>query len=63
MVDLQTQVAFQEQAINDLGDALANQQRDLEALKREWVSVKERYASLLEQLPDSAAVDEKPPHY
>ncbi len=63
VVELQTQVAFQEQAINELGEALADQQRDLEALKREWVSVKERYAGLREQLPDSGVSDEKPPHY
>ena len=59
VVDLQTQVSFQEQAINELGDALADQQRDLAALKREWVLVKEQYASLREQLPDTGPVDEK----
>lgn len=63
VVELQTQLAFQEQAISELGGVLASQQHDLTALQREWVSVKERYASLREQLPDSNPVDEKPPHY
>ncbi len=63
VVELQTQVAFQEQAMSELSAVLAAQQRDLEALKKEWVSVKERYASLREQLPDEAPADERPPHY
>ncbi|MDJ0878679.1 MAG: SlyX family protein [Halieaceae bacterium] len=63
VVELQTQLAFQEQAINELGGVLAEQQRDLAALQREWVSVKDRYASLREQLPDTNPLDEKPPHY
>ena len=60
--DLQTRVAFQEQAIQELSDALSVQQRDMGALMRQWRDVKERYESLQAQLEDAPA-DEKPPHY
>ena len=62
LVELQTQQAFQEQAISDLSHALARQQEDIFRLKREWKQVEERYASLQAQLPDGV-VEEKPPHY
>ena len=64
VVELQTQVAFQEQSIADLNRALADQQREIAAIKREWRDVRERYESLREQLPDSLIdANEKPPHY
>ena len=62
LVELQTQQAFQEQAISDLSRALARQQEDIFRLKREWQQVEERYASLQAQLPDGV-LEEKPPHY
>lgn len=62
LVELQTQQAFQEQAISDLSRALARQQEDIFRLTREWQRVEERYASLQAQLPDGSP-EEKPPHY
>lgn len=62
LVELQTQQAFQEQAISDLSRALARQQEDIFRLQREWQQVEERYASLRAQLSDGVG-DEKPPHY
>lgn len=62
LVELQTQQAFQEQAIADLSRALAVQQEDIFRLQREWQQVEERYASLQAQLPDPVQ-EEKPPHY
>ena len=62
LVELQTQQAFQEQAISDLSHALAKQQEDIFRLTREWQQVEERYASLQALLPDRAP-EEKPPHY
>lgn len=59
--DLQSQLAFQEQALADLSDTLARQDRDIARLQREWTLVQERYASLQAQLPESDI--EKPPHY
>ena len=59
LVDLQTQLAFQEDTIAQLSGALARQQDDIATLQRHWRHVEERYASLQSQLPDS----EKPPHY
>ena len=52
LVDLQTQVAFQEQSISELSRALAIQQDDIVRIKREWRRVEEQYASLQAQLTD-----------
>ena len=62
VVDLQSQLAFQEQTLSELNDALTVQQQDLAQLKREWSLVQERYESLQDQLPAEPA-NEKPPHY
>lgn len=59
--DLQSQIAFQEQAITELSDTILRQQDDINRLQQEWALVQDRYANLREQLPETAI--EKPPHY
>ena len=63
LVELQTQLAFQEDTITSLNEALANQQQDLNWLKRQWELLKQQYGELQEQLPGGDVADEKPPHY
>ncbi len=66
LVDLQTQVAFQEQTIAELNEALASQQRELGAIQREWAAMKAMYESLQRQDSAQSAGDvlsERPPHY
>lgn len=62
VVDLETQVAFQEETITALNGALALQQQDISELKRQWQVLQDRYKTMQEQLPGSD-VQEKPPHY
>ena len=63
LVELQTQVAFQEDSITGLNTALADQQQDLNLLKRQWDLLKQQYSELQQQLPAGDVADEKPPHY
>jgi len=63
LVELQTQVAFQEDTITGLNTALATQQQDLNLLKRQWELLKQQYSELQQQSPGSDVADEKPPHY
>lgn len=60
VVELQTQLAFQEQTIAELNGALHAHQQDVAALLRRWQSVEEQYESLQAQMAPS---HEKPPHY
>ena len=62
LVELQTQVAFQEQTIGELNTALGQQQQDISDLQRHWDLLREQHAELRARVP-AASVDEKPPHY
>ncbi len=62
LIDLQTQVAFQEQTIAALNEALLGQQQQLDRFRVEISLLRQR----LEDMQDSREVnpvDEKPPHY
>jgi SlyX protein len=68
LVELQTQVAFQEDTIRQLNEALAFQQGDLTELKQQVELLKQQYSELrqqthsgVEQMSDPGM--EKPPHY
>jgi SlyX protein len=63
LVELQTQVAFQEDAITELNAALAAQQQDLATLKRQWDLLRQQTTEIQQQLPGSDVADDRPPHY
>jgi SlyX protein len=66
LVELQTQVAFQEDTIGELNRALSLQQQDLAALQEQWKLLKSQYSELQQRIPQDAPttlLDEKPPHY
>ncbi|MGY6663283.1 MAG: SlyX family protein [Glycocaulis sp.] len=58
---LEIHIAQQQQAIDDLSEALALQQKDIERLKAQLHRSDGRIAELEAGLP--AAASEKPPHY
>jgi SlyX protein len=62
LVELQTQVAFQEETIGELNSALGQQQRDISELQRHWDVLRQQHVELQARVP-AAPVDEKPPHY
>lgn len=64
MIDLETRLAYQEQALNELSDALAGQQGQIGRLERLAERLEQRLVALAETLPAAgAADDERPPHY
>ena len=64
LVDLQTQLAFQEDTLQSLNGALAAQQEEILLLRRQLELLKQRQDEQAAQLDDAGSpVDEKPPHY
>ena len=65
LVDLQSQVAFQEDAIAALDGALSQQQQEILMLRRQVELIGERQKAQAEQLSEvtGGGADEKPPHY
>ncbi len=65
LVELQTQLSFQEHTISQLNDALISQQQQIDFLKKQYQIVQEKYQELELRLihPLNQPIDEKPPHY
>ena len=63
--DLEAEIAFQGDTVRELNEALAAQQLDLMALKRQVELLGEQLGSLRRQVgvPVDGAADERPPHY
>ncbi|MCP4210531.1 MAG: SlyX family protein [Halieaceae bacterium] len=63
VIDLQSQVAFQEDTIRDLDAALAEQQRDILLLRRQLELLQQRQEEQTMQATAETSAQEKPPHY
>ena len=61
LVDMQTQLAFQEETINQLNEALAQQQRDIEKLQTESRVLRQQYREIQQQ--PAVGTEPPPPHY
>jgi SlyX protein len=62
LIDLESRMAWQDEALRELSDALARQQRDIERLQRLCLALQ----SQLESAGDgqrAAQAHEPPPHY
>ena len=57
LIDIETRLAYQDQTINELNEALANQQQSIMKLERLCASLTERVAALVDAAPGSAAND------
>jgi SlyX protein len=62
LVEMQTQLAFQEDTINTLNGELLRQQNDLERLTLRFDNINEQLVSAVEQMTDNTE-GERPPHY
>ena len=61
---LEEKLAFLEDTVQLLNDALTNQQQQLNVLQNCYEALRSRYAELSNALPDDQApIDQKPPHY
>lgn len=66
MMELQSQFAFQEDALSSLDAALAFQQQEILLLRRQVVLLRARqqeHEAGVDAAVASAPLDEKPPHY
>jgi SlyX protein len=65
VIELQSQMAFQEDTVLALNEALSRQQRELLVLRRQLELIKQRQDEHAVQLDPEMPpiVDEKPPHY
>lgn len=62
LLEVQTQMAFQEDTMRELNDALALQQREILVLRRQLQLLKQRQdEQVAGQVPGET--EEKPPHY
>ncbi len=63
IVELETKVSFQEQALVELSDALARQQREIDALEKALRELHAQFTAALPSLVATAAEETPPPHY
>lgn len=63
MIEIETRLAYQEQALAELNDALTGQQGQLDRLARLTGNLEARIVALAEAAARSEAADERPPHY
>ncbi len=62
--ELQSQLAFQEDTVAALNEALSGQQQEILTLKRQLALLKQRLDEQALQIGEAVpAADEKPPHY
>lgn len=63
LIEIETRLAFQEQAQLELSDLIHRQQRELEALRHALAQANADLYSLRDSLPDTALPEPPPPHY
>ncbi len=62
LVDLQTRLAFQDQAISEFNDVITDQQQQIDRLREELQLAGDKL-KVLEESVEISEQDEKPPHY
>jgi SlyX protein len=63
LIEVQTQLAFQDQTIAELNTVLTSQQQQIDKLRLELSLLKDQLGMLEERLDSGPPQDEKPPHY
>lgn len=63
LIDLETRIAHQDQALAELNDVVTDQQSRIMQLERLCASLAERVAAIPEAPESGGERDEKPPHY
>ena len=62
-IDIESKLAYQEQTIAELNDALSSQQMQISSLEHQVVALIDRVRCLSEAAPAGGTDDEPPPHY
>jgi len=63
LIELQTQLAFQEQTVAELNEVMISQQKQIDLLRLEIKLLKEKLGMLEDRLESGPSENEKPPHY
>lgn len=63
LIELQTQLAFQEQTIAELNEVMISQQKQIDLLRLEIKLLKEKLGVLEDRIETGPPQNEKPPHY
>jgi SlyX protein len=63
IVELETKIAFQEQALAELSDALAQQQKQLETLENRMRELNSRLTAAIPSIIALPSEETPPPHY
>lgn len=63
LFDVQTQLAYQEDMVRELNDALALQQQEILVLRRQLQLLKQRQDDMASEPTGPDSPDEPPPHY
>ncbi len=63
IIDLQSQLAFQDQTINELNDVITDQQKQIDELRQQIQILEQRIISLAENSGVSGEKEPPPPHY
>ncbi len=63
LLDLQTQISYQEDSIQQLNDVITQQQADIILLRREMNLLKTRFIELMGSMQDGQGDEAPPPHY
>lgn len=63
LIEIETRIAYQEDALRTLSDALARQQLDLDRLQRLCQSLQSRLEAGGDTIAPVSLEDERPPHY
>jgi SlyX protein len=63
LIELETRVAYQDDALRELNEAVVRQQQEISRLERLCIGLQNRLIALADGGGGSPVVDEKPPHY
>jgi SlyX protein len=63
LIEIETRIAYQEDALRTLSDALARQQLDLDRLQRLCQSLQSRLEAGGDTVAPASLEEERPPHY
>lgn len=63
LIELQTQLAFQEHSISELNEVMISQQKQIDLLRLEIKLLKDKFGVLEDRIETGPPQSEKPPHY
>lgn len=63
LIEIETRIAYQDEALRELSDAVARQQQDIDRLQRLCAALQSRLDASADATHPGPLAQEKPPHY